>query len=117
MRINTPLQSSNRGRRAVQYCMQSLTRTLCLLGALALLPTALQARTPIVPVSRWQAESTALKQVRGGSILTGTLERDNGQLAWQFDVAIPGSRNIREIRIDARTGAVVSSTLEAPTDR
>jgi uncharacterized membrane protein YkoI len=70
-----------------------------------------------MPISRWQAESSALKQVPGGSILTGALETGGSRAVWLFEVSVPGSRNVREIMIDARTGAVVSSTLETSTDR
>ena len=92
----------------------NIARALCFSILLAILPASLQARTPI---SRVQAESTALKLVRGGLIVSGELERENGRLVWLFDVSIPGSRNLREIQVDARTGAVVSNTLEAPSDR
>ena len=91
-----------------------IARALCLSILLAILPASLQARTPI---SRERAESTALRLVRGGSIVSGELERENGRLVWLFDVSIPGSRNLREIQVDARTGAVVSNTLETPSDR
>jgi uncharacterized membrane protein YkoI len=90
------------------------SRTLCLLAALALLPLSLHAASAI---TRERAEATALRLVPGGTVVIGDLERENGRLVWLFDVSIPGSRNLREIHVDAGTGAVVSNTLETPTDR
>lgn len=89
-------------------------RTLCLLLALAILPATVQAAPPI---ARARAEATALRLVPGGAVVTGDLEQEKGRLVWLFDVSIPGSRNLREIQVDAVTGAVVSNTLESPTDR
>lgn len=80
-----------------------------------LLPGSLHAAAAKVPYDR--AEITALELVPGGSVVTGELAREHGRLVWLFDVSVPGSRNVREIQVDARTGAVVSNTLELPTDR
>jgi uncharacterized membrane protein YkoI len=90
------------------------SRTLCLLVALALLPASLHAASAI---TRERAEATALRLVPGGTVVIGDLEQENGRLVWLLDISIPGSRNLREIQVDARTGAVVSNTLETPTDR
>ena len=69
------------------------------------------------PISYDRAEATALGMVPGGEVVTGELERTGAKLVWLFDVSIPGSRNVREIQVDGRTGSVVSNTLETPTDR
>jgi uncharacterized membrane protein YkoI len=90
------------------------SRTLYLLLALALLPALVQAAPPI---ARERAEATALRLVPGGSVVTGDLEQEKGRLVWLFDISIPGSRNLREIQVDAVTGAVRSNTLESPVDR
>jgi len=34
-----------------------------------------------------------------------------------IDISIPGSRNVKAIHVDARTGAVLSNAVEAPEDR
>jgi uncharacterized membrane protein YkoI len=91
------------------------SRTLCLLVALALPPASLHAASSAV--TRERAEATALRLVPGGTVVIGDLEQENGRLVWLLDISIPGSRNLREIQVDARTGAVVSNTLETPTDR
>ena len=90
-------------------------RSLRLLIILALLPSSLYAA--VAPVSYDRAEITALGLVPGGAIVTAELAREHGRLVWLFDVSVPGSRNVREIQVDANTGAVVSNTLELPTDR
>jgi uncharacterized membrane protein YkoI len=83
---------------------------------LALASASVQAQSRI---TREQAETAALSVARGGSIVTGALERDwdTNQVVWGFDVSIPGSRNLHSIEVDPQTGAVVSNTLEGPEDR
>lgn len=94
--------------------MAPMARALCLSIALTLLQGSVQARSTI---TREQAETTALKLVPGGSIVSGNLERGKGRLVWWFDVSIPGSENVKAIQVDAYTGAVVSNTIESPVDR
>ena len=89
--------------------------SLRLLIFLALLPSSLYAA--VAPLSYDRAEIAALRLVPGGAIVTAGLAREHGRLVWLFDVSVPGSRNLREIHVDASTGAVVSNTLELPTDR
>ena len=94
--------------------LRSIGRTICLLVVLTALPASLHAATRI----RYeQAEATALGLVPGGAVMSSNLERENGRLVWLFDISIPGSRNLREIQVDASTGAVLSNPLETPTDR
>lgn len=69
------------------------------------------------PITYERAEATALRIVPGGEVVRSELERTGGKLVWLFDVSLPGSRNVREIQVDARNGTVVSNTLETPTDR
>ena len=88
-----------------------IARALCLALALALLPASLQAQSQI---TRERAEAAALRLVPGGEIMGGNLEQDKDKLLWWFDVSIPGSRNVKAIRIDAYTGVIVSNTIETP---
>ena len=90
-------------------------RSFRLLIFLAILPGSLYAA--VAPVSYDRAEAAALRLVPGGAVVTAELAREHGRLVWLFDVSVPGSRNLREIHVDASTGAVVSNTLELPTDR
>ncbi len=63
-------------------------------------------------VSRADAEKTALEKVPGGTIKEGELEKEKGKLIWSFDISIPGSKDIKEVQVDAVTGQVVSVETE-----
>lgn len=63
-------------------------------------------------IPRSQAETTALAQVDGGVIKSGELETEESKLIWSFDIAQPGTTDIREIAVDAKTGAVLSNVTE-----
>jgi uncharacterized membrane protein YkoI len=65
-------------------------------------------------VSKTDAEKLALAQVPNGTIKEGELEREKGKLIWSFDITIPGSKDIKEVAIDAITGQVVSVETETP---
>ncbi len=65
-------------------------------------------------ISHEAASRTALAKVPGGSIQSSELEREHGMLIWSFDIARPTTRNITEVQVDAKTGAVVSETTETP---
>lgn len=84
-------------------------------SALALFHDAVQAHP--LHVTRERAEAKALSLVAGGTIVLASLEREKGAPVWWFDVSMPGSRNVKAIRIDASTGRVVSNTVESPLDR
>ncbi len=60
------------------------------------------------------ATQTALGKVPGGTIKSSELEREGGKLIWSFDIAKPKTRNMSEVQVDAKTGAVVSETIETP---
>jgi len=47
-------------------------------------------------------------KVPGGSIKDGELEEEKGRLIWSFDISTPGSKNITELAVDAKTGEVAS---------
>lgn len=63
-------------------------------------------------VPRAKAEATALARVKGGKIKEGELEREHGKPIWSFDIAQPHTTDIREIGVDAKTGAIVSEETE-----
>lgn len=65
-------------------------------------------------VTRAAAEQTALRKVPGGTIQDAELEKEKGKLIWSFDIAIPGSKDIREVAVDAVTGQVLSVDTETP---
>lgn len=65
-------------------------------------------------VSKEAASTTALAKVPGGTIKSSELENEHGALIWSFDIAIPKSRNIHEIQVNAVTGAIANSAIETP---
>lgn len=68
-------------------------------------------------VSRADAEKSALAKVPGGTIKDGELEKEKGKLIWSFDISIPDSKNIKEVAVDAISGAVLSVETETPADQ
>ncbi|MEP6956544.1 MAG: PepSY domain-containing protein [Chthoniobacterales bacterium] len=63
-------------------------------------------------ITKAQAEETALAKVPGGKIDESELEEEHGKLVWSFDIATPGSKNITEVQVDAKTGEIVEITIE-----
>ena len=68
-------------------------------------------------VTEAEARKTALAKVPDGSIKSAELEKERGKLIWSFDVAMPRSRDITEVQVDARTGKIVSTQIETPMDQ
>src|SRR6266481_1061078 len=64
-------------------------------------------------VSKTDAGKAALAKVPGGTIKEGGLEKENGKLIWSFDITTPGSTDIKEVQVDAISGAVVSIKTES----
>lgn len=58
-----------------------------------------------------QARATALAQVPEGKIKSSELERENGRLIYSFDIR--AGSGIKEVQIDATTGAVIEVTDES----
>jgi len=65
-------------------------------------------------ITKQQATATALARVPDGKIREAELEREGGKLVWSFDIARPGTKDITEIQVDAKTGEIVSQTTETP---
>src|SRR5438552_33523 len=68
-------------------------------------------------ITRNQAEQIALTKVLQGRISSSELEREHGRLIWSFDIAKPGTNNVSEIQVDAKTGGIVSVKTETPKDQ
>ena len=66
-------------------------------------------------VSEATAQATALAKTPMGKIASSELEREHHRLIWSFDIATPGTKNITEIQVDAKTGKIVSTQIEAPS--
>ena len=88
-----------------------LKNILCSLGAAGLLAVVgcetkhLESEAKI---SRAEAERIALTKAPGGTVKEGELEKEHGKLVWSFDISRPGTSDITEVQVDAKTGAVVS---------
>jgi uncharacterized membrane protein YkoI len=76
-------------------------------------PTQAQLQSQ-AKVSEADARVTALAKVPSGSISSSELEREHHRLIWSFDIAQTGSKNVIEVQVDAKTGKVVSKTVESP---
>ena len=68
-------------------------------------------------VTKSQAEKTALTKVPNGIIKSAELEKEHGLLIWSFDIAKPGTKNITEVQVDAKTGKIASVKTETPKDQ
>lgn len=64
-------------------------------------------------ISKETAQQTALAKVPSGTIKASELEMENGKLQWSFDMTTPDSKDITEVNIDAKTGAVISAQKES----
>jgi len=68
-------------------------------------------------VTKADAEKTALAKVPNGTISASELEKEHGKLIWSFDIAMPQSKNITEVQVDAITGKIASVQVETPKDQ
>ena len=68
-------------------------------------------------VTEKDARATALAKVPGGTVQTAELEKERGKLVWSFDIFDPKSPNVIEVQVDAKTGRVVSKTVESPAEQ
>jgi uncharacterized membrane protein YkoI len=68
-------------------------------------------------ISRADAEKAALEKVPNGTIKEGELEKEKGKLIWSFDIATPGTKEITEVHVDARSGAVIDISKESAADQ
>ena len=72
---------------------------------------------PTAKISKETAQAAALAKVPGGTVKDGELEKEKGKWIWSFDIAIPGSSNIKEVAVDAMTGTVLDVATETPADQ
>jgi hypothetical protein len=68
-------------------------------------------------VTKSQAEHIALSKVPGGTIRTAELQTANGRRFWSVYVVKPGSKNAKEVRVDAIAGKILSVQTEKPEDQ
>lgn len=82
-------------------------------AALAHGPTQAELQSQ-AKITEAAARATALAKVLSGIIASSELEREHHRLIWSFDITKPGSRNVTEIQVDAKTGKIVSTQIETP---
>ena len=68
-------------------------------------------------ISEAHARATALQHVPDGIVASSELEKEHGKLIWSFDIKHPNSKDITEVQVDAKTGAIVSTQVETPADQ
>jgi hypothetical protein len=68
-------------------------------------------------ITKAQAEHIALAKVSRGIVKSAEIENEKGHLVWSFDIAKPGTRDITEILVDAKTGKIISTQTESPRDQ
>ena len=68
-------------------------------------------------ISKEAAQAAALAKVPGGTVKDGELEKEKGKWIWSFDITQPGTADIKEVAVDATTGAVLDVVTETPADQ
>jgi hypothetical protein len=68
-------------------------------------------------VTKRQAERIALSKIHGGTIRAAELQTANGRHFWSVYVQKPGSKNAKEVRVDATTGTILTVQTEKPEDQ
>ena len=67
-------------------------------------------------ISRADAERIALEKAPGGTVKEGEFEKEDGKLVWSFDISRAGTKDITEVQVDAKSGAVVAVENESEED-
>jgi uncharacterized membrane protein YkoI len=68
-------------------------------------------------IKKAEAEQIALAKVSHGIVKSAEIEKEKGHLVWSFDIARPGTHDITEILVDAKTGKIISIQTESPRDQ
>jgi uncharacterized membrane protein YkoI len=68
-------------------------------------------------ITKTEAEQIALANVSHGIVKSAEIEKEKGHLVWSFDIARPGTHDITEILIDAKTGKIISTQTESLRDQ
>ncbi|MEO5719348.1 MAG: PepSY domain-containing protein [Chthoniobacterales bacterium] len=66
-------------------------------------------------ITKAEAEKIALAKVPEGKIQSAEIENEHHALVWSFDIVKPGSKDITEVLVNAKTGKIVSVDTENPT--
>ncbi|MEP6811123.1 MAG: PepSY domain-containing protein [Chthoniobacterales bacterium] len=80
-------------------------------------PTEEAALMKQAKLTKNEAEHIALAKVPQGKVKSAEIENEKGHLVWSFDITTPGSKDITEILVDAKSGQIVSEQKETPHDQ
>ena len=72
---------------------------------------------PSNKITKGRAEQIALTKVPRGSIRSAELGTARGHRFWSVYIAKPGSKNAKEIRVDATSGQILAVQTERPEDQ
>ncbi len=75
-----------------------------------------QTKNP-TKITKAKAERIALAKMPGGRIRSAELETARGHHFWSVYIAKPGSKNAKEIRVDAISGQILAVQTERPEDQ
>ena len=59
-------------------------------------------------VDRTHAEVIARGRVRNGKVQSSKITREKERLLWIVEIEMPGTTQLNEVRVDAKTGKVIS---------
>ena len=68
-------------------------------------------------ITKAEAQQIALAKVSRGIVKSAEIEKEKGRIVWSFDIAQPGTHDITEILVDAKTGKIISARTESPRDQ
>ena len=68
-------------------------------------------------ITKVEAEQIALAKVPRGIVKSAEIEKEKGRIVWSFDIARPGTNDITEILVDAKTGKIIFIQIESPRDQ
>lgn len=68
-------------------------------------------------ITEAKAREIALTRVPKGTVKSIELENEKGLLIWSVDIATSDSKNVTEVQVNAKSGAIVAVENETPEDQ
>jgi hypothetical protein len=94
---------------SLTFNKETKMRTVLILAAVStLIGTPLLAKTSTPRIGEPAARATALARVKDGEVKANELMTEHGRLIYSYDISQPGKNGVSEVKINARTGKVVS---------
>lgn len=63
-------------------------------------------------ITKSQAEKIAMAKVPNAKIQSAEIENEHDALVWSFDMVKPGTHEITEVLVNAKTGKIVDVSIE-----